>query len=210
MKKAISILLAIVFLQIQAYGQLGFLNLSYGSVKTFAEGFNDDGGAYVAEWNGGNSKKARTEAARNLQELINNHEFKEGEQLNIVGFSHGGNVVKEVTTLNLNKPIDNLVFLATPHREDYKINEKAISEAGKIYNFYDTNDWVQSIGGNIIYYGGMTAVTSRILPNRQNLNNVTNIKEDQKSSFWGAHSGMHSDKTVESKIIPEINKKNIR
>ncbi len=51
------------------------------------------------DWSGGNSPAARTEAAAGLKAMIDAHEFGEGESLNIVAHSHGGNVVKEYTQL---------------------------------------------------------------------------------------------------------------
>lgn len=62
-----------------------------------------------------------------LANFINSHSFSEGEGLNIVAHSHGGNVVKIATTLGLSHPINNLVNLGTPQNFDLPfINTSAV------------------------------------------------------------------------------------
>jgi hypothetical protein len=52
-----------------------------------------------------------------LADFINNYTFAEGEKLNIVAHSHGGNIVK-VASLLINRQVDNLVTLGTPQNTD--------------------------------------------------------------------------------------------
>ncbi len=52
-----------------------------------------------------------------LADFLNNYKFAEGEKLNIVAHSHGGNIVK-VASLLMNRQIDNLVTLGTPQNTD--------------------------------------------------------------------------------------------
>ena len=99
-------------------------------------------------WSGGNYKQARFNGASGLANYINNYKFAEGEKLNIVAHSHGGNVVKEMTqSFDLSKKIDTLSFLGTPHRSDYKLNFGDMAKEAKILNMYDLNDMVQIHGG---------------------------------------------------------------
>ncbi|ANV98331.1 hypothetical protein BBW65_05740 [Helicobacter enhydrae] len=53
--------------------------------------------------------------------------LKKGEPLSLVAHSHGGNVVKYASK-ELKQIIDDVVFLATPHREDVKFNYRAMKE----------------------------------------------------------------------------------
>ena len=48
--------------------------------------------AYILSWSGNDNRWARTEAADKLANVINNYKFAEGEKLNIVTHSHGGNI----------------------------------------------------------------------------------------------------------------------
>ena len=61
-----------------------------------------------------NDKAARTATAKMIQDLVKNHNFAEGEQLNIVAHSHGGNAAFEATK-NMDHRVDNLVTLGTPN-----------------------------------------------------------------------------------------------
>jgi hypothetical protein len=117
------------------------------TAELLKEGFKDEGEAYVLDWSGENTKEARAEAAKKLVEKVNEYEFAEGEKLNVVGFSHGGNAAKESTKLELDKKIDNLMFIGTPHIFTHQLNYNAVSETGNIYNFYDRNDLVQGVVG---------------------------------------------------------------
>lgn len=98
---------------------------------------------------GGNNEKVRNLAAEDLVALVKNHKFKEGEPLNIVGHSHGGNIIKEFTQLyEGEKEIDSVVMMGTPQRPDYVFDKTDMAEGGKIINVYDTQDKVQVMGGS--------------------------------------------------------------
>lgn len=101
-------------------------------------------------WSGNNDKSARMVAAEDLNTIIANHQFAEGEKLNIVAHSHGGNVVKEFTQLyDGEQKIDNLVFLGTPHRDDYQLDYSDLSPNSNRINLYDRGDMVQVSGGGL-------------------------------------------------------------
>lgn len=61
-----------------------------------------------------NSPEARAAAAKQLETLIHDHKFADGEKLNIVAHSHGGNVVAEATQEGIGHNIDHVVTLGTP------------------------------------------------------------------------------------------------
>jgi pimeloyl-ACP methyl ester carboxylesterase len=62
--------------------------------------------------------------------MIDNHDFAGGDQLNIVGHSHGGNIGILVIQMT-NRKIDNLVTLGTPMRSDYQPNSETIAKCLK-------------------------------------------------------------------------------
>jgi len=77
-----------------------------------------------------------------LANLILQHDFQDGELLNIVAHSHGGNVVKIYSGLNDSRFIDNLATLGTPHAgmfQDYHIQRENV---GTYLNAYSTHDFV--------------------------------------------------------------------
>jgi hypothetical protein len=127
-------------------------------IKAVGDTYNED--VVLFDWSGKNgidgngegsaenSKDARTGGAQQLNEMIENYQFADGEQLNIVAHSHGGNVVKEFTQIyDGEKKIDNATFLGTPVRDDYRLNQNAFSDDAQINNVYDSSDVVQRVGG---------------------------------------------------------------
>ncbi len=68
--------------------------------------------------------------------------LKEGEPLNIIAHSHGGNVVKYASQELSQGELDNVVFLATPHRKDAQFNDEAMKKGGKVVNVYDRSDLI--------------------------------------------------------------------
>jgi RHS repeat-associated protein len=100
--------------------------------------------AQVFEWSGSNKTGARASAAEGLKQMIDAHTFEEGESLNIVAHSHGGNVVKAYSQLEGARDIDTLVNLGTPQRPDYKLKGGA---ARAYINGYSTSDDAQTSGG---------------------------------------------------------------
>jgi len=99
-------------------------------------------------WSRRNVHEARQEAAQKLADYINKYQFKEGEKLNIVGFSHGGNVGFLLSHLKLKHRIDTLVTLGTPIT-GYRPEMKKISQ---LYTAYSAFDRIQQrIGGGYFY-----------------------------------------------------------
>ena len=69
-----------------------------------------------------NNDGARQEFAKKVIDKIKNHDFKDGEPLNLSGHSHGGNVQKIVTQLleeeGIVKKVDGVYLFGTPVRDD--------------------------------------------------------------------------------------------
>lgn len=91
----------------------------------------------------GDNRASRAAVAERITTMVNGYEFAAGETLNIVGHSHGGNVAA-ILSNTLDHPIDNLVTLGTPVREDYVFNE---SNIGTHVQGYSRDDMVQINGG---------------------------------------------------------------
>ncbi|MDX2082834.1 MAG: hypothetical protein SFV53_02465, partial [Rickettsiales bacterium] len=122
--------------------------------KTFGEKLID------FEWSGGNTKEARMDAAQKLYKIFKDYEFAPGEKLNLVGFSHGGNVLKEFTSLyEGGKKIDNMILLGTPNRPDYnmKFDPTDLSFYANRVSVSDVRDAVQPRGyiDGSVYKGGI-------------------------------------------------------
>ena len=100
--------------------------------KTFGEK------AELFRWSGGNSVGARKEAASELAKMINdpNYVYKDGEKLNIVAHSHGGNIAI-LASRETDRKIDNLVTLGTPNRTVYQPSEGKIVNHINVYSRFD-------------------------------------------------------------------------
>jgi hypothetical protein len=98
-----------------------------------------------------NCPEERLAAAKALVEYYENYQFTEGEEFNFIVHSHGGNVLKEFTQLWHGRPIDNIVFLGTPHRDDYFLNYSKLAPNANLINVYDRGDWVQTTAAQTFY-----------------------------------------------------------
>jgi len=120
-----------------------------------------------------NTDEARKAAAEDIKNIINNHDFKEGETLNIVAHSHGGNAAFLASNMDIKHKIDNLVTLGTPIRDDYKKNDTMI---GKHINVYSEHDQVQQLGGQIKQMPGpMGSSFNQFIPGGRIASNATNV-----------------------------------
>jgi RHS repeat-associated protein len=152
------------------------------------------------KWSGGNSVAAREEGGASLAEFINSYEFSEGEALNIVAHSHGGNVAIEAINQGLNKQVNNLVTLGTPVRE-----EQFLWKADKVDNFinvYNRRDNVQT-GGKFISSFPFS-FNARM---RHSLEQSTEIHAKGGGFFRHTasyHSWLRSDDAWENHIKPQL------
>jgi RHS repeat-associated protein len=97
-------------------------------------------------WSGGNVTRDRDFASSYLASMINMHKFKDGEKLNIVAHSHGGNVAKQaISKMNSSIKVDNFVTLGTPVRDDYKTDMSKVNNVVEVYSYFD---WTQMNGGD--------------------------------------------------------------
>jgi filamentous hemagglutinin len=95
-----------------------------------------------------NTNESRVFQGKLLADAIKNYVLKPNEPINLVGHSHGGNVIKEATNSDLGgKKIDTVIFLGTPHRSDYQFAFGSVAKNAKLINLYDVNDGMQSRGG---------------------------------------------------------------
>jgi len=119
-------------------------------------------------WGGENSRAARQRAASELAEFIRlefqNHRKTTGDKLNIVGFSHGGNVAALATQF-LAAQVDNLVTIATPVMPGY--HPGAVGNHIHIYNPHDTT---QVWGGERFKLPGLGTIgpAGRVFPHAAN------------------------------------------
>lgn len=91
-----------------------------------------------------NTAQGRATASQAIEDLVANHKFGQGEKLNIVAHSHGGNAVFAATQSGLTHKGDILVTLGTPVRSDYSPNTNLI---GNHINIFSNFDSVQTHGG---------------------------------------------------------------
>ncbi len=75
-----------------------------------------------------------------IKEEIKN--LEDGEKVTIIAHSHGGNVVKYASQELSKGELDHVIFLATPHRNDAKFNQKAVKKGGKVVNVYGSKDLI--------------------------------------------------------------------
>ncbi|MCC7522577.1 VCBS repeat-containing protein [Candidatus Uhrbacteria bacterium] len=95
-------------------------------------------------WSGGDNDASRQTAAEGISEAVNNYQFADGEKLNLVGHSHGGNVANLVTGM-VDRQVDNLVTLGTPVISGYSADRSNVKNH---VNVYSGRDAVQGHGGN--------------------------------------------------------------
>ena len=156
-------------------------DFSIGFIKSVTATFNDFN-TNLFRWSGGNTNVARFIAACDLASYINQYEFAEGEELNIVGYSHGGNIAFLASQFNLKHKINNLVAFGTPIRE-YSPNMGNIDE---LYNIGSYSDWLQTHGGKDAWYGffipGEAGPSDNVISNSNNLN-IVNMMFDSLFHF---------------------------
>ncbi len=192
-------------------------------IKAVGETFNEK--VEQLRWSGENIKQARTEGADQLKTMVDSHEFKEGEKLNIVQHSHGGNVVKEWSQeYEGEKKVDNMVFLGTPHRKDYQLNYDVLDKNANKINLYDIQDIVQIGGhsdGKNLPMSGLKApfignYAQRTLDNFENVEiyqtekiTTHSIKEGYSFSYNQGIGPIDSHLNLDTKSVWDKNIKNI-
>lgn len=172
------------------------------------------------DWSGGDNNWARSGASYNISNLINDHKFTDGEKLNIIGHSHGGNIAFEVSN-EIDRKIDNLVTLATPITNDYKPN---IDNIGNFVNAYSKLDLVQVNGGAQFTHSGLIGSllagpigekignmlgfgqfghAGRTIQGAMNLN----VTKEASKLPWATHSSLWTSKSVLDRVSQALNRK---
>jgi hypothetical protein len=141
------------------------------------ESIGDTSGEFqVVPWSGGNDKDARSEGAAKLKEAVDTFRSENpDEPVNVVGYSHGGNIVIEAA--NNGVTFDNAITVATPVRDDYQ--PVSSSAMGNWINVYSLLDGVQINGGDLISpFGEEIGPAGRTYDEEKNPNG-TNVKASQ-------------------------------
>ncbi len=167
-------------------------------------------------WSGSDTDAARQSAAGIIATQINKYKLSDGEKLNIVGHSHGGNVANLITE-QIKRAVDNLITLGTPVRSDYQPNMDMVKNH---VNAYSNIDLVQASGGNSGYsiIGGILFGVrgidwgSRISGPEfgpagrtfEGANNMNVTKQSLGINPLGVHSSYWTDSGIWSKVESQI------
>ena len=189
-----------------------FVHGTFSDKTTFKDSFvsstldmiNDKNYDFL-NWSGGNTKIARKYAAKDLLKLINeNYDYKEGEIINLVGHSHGGNVIKEFTNIYDNDYEIRILNYATPNRNDYKIDDEKLLE---FYNIYHKDDnIIQGLIGGFDFWdvpvrvskvASETYATNIEVHNLPTERNILGLKFSLEipSDCYSAHTKIHTKET---------------
>lgn len=143
----------------------GMYRLDEGPMCNIAEAFGELPRLY--EWNGKNWRGPRERAAEGLAEMIAGHEWGACERLNLVGFSHGGNIAIGATRLLEGVAVENLVTVATPVLERYRPGTCVRHHV----NVYNPKDSIQRWGGEAMWlpFGGRLGWAQREFPGAVNV-----------------------------------------
>ncbi len=170
-------------------------------LKDFVDGVDDK---YRFRWSGDNNYEARKDAGRQLARYIKFiKKFYPDETINLVGHSHGGNVIKEALH-RLKFKVDSVVFLATPNQMTYyKYDDSATdhwrktgeghrfdeSKSSRTLNIYNRTDGVQSYCASVVHGGGGgKATVTRVIKSSQN---AKNLEVTAPVGWRDAHTIMH-------------------
>jgi RHS repeat-associated protein len=84
-----------------------------------------DPNVYILPWTSDLGGAAIDKAAKEMSDYVDRYQFAPGEQLNVIAHSRGGDVALDATN-TLDRPIDNLITLATPAYDNLPINSANI------------------------------------------------------------------------------------
>jgi hypothetical protein len=148
-------------------------------------------------WSGRDDHAARMSAAASLRSLINHYQFKPGEQLNIAGHSHAGNVVIAAINLGLNHKVDNFVTLGTPSIPAYRLTGDG--GIGKWVNLYNRFDQVQTHGGGEWDSSPQIGAAARTHPYAEN------VEWSVDFGAFGSHERLHSPAAWD-RVLPHLDR----
>ncbi len=196
--------------------------------ETFKEGlkeFYQDNNLIVID-NGKdleNSKEAREELADKIvTQIIKVKQQNPDEPIRLTGHSHGGNVQKLVTQKLVAQGhqniIDDMMFLASPVRDDYQTNNKALTPEARVLNVSDRSDVVQRLGGKFDIKNKKIGLAKQTIDNNPRVSNIEIEVPNKiginhiispaisftKDALFGDHSDMDS-KVALDKIKEKLN-----
>lgn len=124
----------------------------FENVLAYAESLGDSVEVVALQWTGANDANDRVAAGQFLAGLINEHylDAQKYLSLNTISHSHGGNAVN-VATHFISRPLNTIVSLYTPVRNDYEWFIPAPDRFKTLYHFYSTSDSIQFIGAINIF-----------------------------------------------------------
>ncbi|MFH1503807.1 MAG: RHS repeat-associated core domain-containing protein [Candidatus Omnitrophota bacterium] len=168
-------------------------------IKTVRKTFNERHRIAILLWSGKDRHSDRVKGAESLAKYINKYQFAKGEKLNVVGYSHGGNVAFLLSNLELQQKINTMVTLGTPIRE----YEPSMSNVGEIYNAYSPHDRVQKNlgGGRYNFFGNEWG------PAGQVLKEATNIHIAVDRGLIGTHGYLCTKDAWDTYVEKEIQDK---
>jgi hypothetical protein len=148
-------------------------------------------------WSGADNHGARMSAAAALRSFINHYHFAPGEQLNIVGHSHGGNVEIAAINMGLKHRVDNLVTLGTPSVPAYRLQGNgAVANWVHLFNRFDQ---VQTHGGGEWDSDPQTGPAARTHPY------ATNIAWDVDFGPFESHKMLHTPQAWD-RVLPHLDR----
>jgi len=168
---------------------------------------------YMPEWDGGNRVSSRIQGAEAIAgQIAVWHRANPDKPIILIGYSHGGNVNKEIVNILArdNPPIfvNTLINIAIPIRPDFTLNARV----GQHINVFNRGDAIQVAGARhtgteevIDFYTGMPrTVPRRVTPDdpRRYGGTVYNIEVPRRHLFGprANHKFMHTDPEVWKRI----------
>jgi RHS repeat-associated protein len=152
--------------------------------------------AYASlQWSGADNHRARLAGANALINFVDNYKFAAGEKLNIVGFSHGGNLGILSINLGLPKVVDNLVTLGPPSRAGYRLLDP--NTVGRFVNVFNANDQVQIRGGGDFESPFEFGAAARTQPF------ALNLSFNVDAGPIGSHSILHTPEALDF-VLPHM------
>ena len=149
----------------------------------------------IFDWSGENTIDAREKAAESLAKMIKDHKFADGEKLNLIGHSHGGNIAI-LASKKTDKETDTLVTIGTPNRTTYQPNYEKIKQHFNVYSSFDKVQRLGEVGDPLRVIG----------PNPRKFNGAENINAGLRAGVtpWNSHSNLRKKVSVWSLVDKKV------
>ncbi len=128
-------------------------------------------------------------------------------------------VTQKLVELGYQNTVDGMMFLASPVRKDYQVNNKVLTPEAKVLNVSDGSDLVQRLGGtdtsgknpSIGFAKQIIGNNSRVtnieieVPNKRGINHIINSMSALiKDATYGDHVDMDSKEALD-KVQEKLN-----